>query len=207
MSWLIDFVALGRHVGDDRHRHDGRPREVPAKPPDQLGVVLREVDLELLPLGDVVQAVADEDVIDPSEGGDLLVVPAGGEQAPDELAVPPLVDDLGRRQVLLRREQQPDHVFEVGAVGIGLPADAADGGAVAQEEDLELSRLPTRGRNRQVKRATRHQDRKDVDASHPNRFSWVRGCRLFEPGPLKARVSGKSTGVAPGRLRFVPTSP
>ena len=62
------FVALGRHVGDDRHRQDGRPREVPAQPADQLGVVLREVDLELLPLGDVVQAVADEDVIDALEG-------------------------------------------------------------------------------------------------------------------------------------------
>ena len=74
------LVALGSHVGDDRHRDDGRPREVPAQPADQLGVVLGEVGLELLPLADVVQAVADEDVIDVSEGGDLLVVPAGRER-------------------------------------------------------------------------------------------------------------------------------
>ena len=201
------FVALGGHVGDDRHRDDGRPRIVPAQPADQLGIVLGEVGLELLPLAEVVQAVADEDVIDASEGGDLLVVPAGREQAPDVLAVPPLVDDLTRRQVLLRRQQQPDHVFEVGAVGIGLPADAADGGAVAEEEDLELSRLPaprpqpatSRGR-----RGTRFAKRCCVAS---DRFSWGLGCRLFEPGPLNARVSGSSTVNHPGPVCDPATSP
>jgi hypothetical protein len=78
-----------------------RPREVLAQPADELGVVLREVDLEVLALCDVVQAVADEDVVEVPERGDFLVVPAGGEEAADVLAVPALVDDLGRRQVRL----------------------------------------------------------------------------------------------------------
>jgi hypothetical protein len=138
-------------------------------------------DLELLPLAGVIQAVPDEDVIDVFEGGDVLVVPAGREQAADELAVPPLVDDLTRRQVRLRRQQQPDHVFEVGAIRVGLPAYATDGGAVAEEEDLELSRLPAPGRNRQGQEGDKAPGLQKVAAPHPTGSPGLRAAARPSP--------------------------
>src|SRR5262249_3156702 len=109
----------------------------------------------------------DEDVVEGPEWGDLLVVPAGGEEPADVLAVAALIDDLGRRQVRLGREEQPDDVLEVGAIGGGAAADPPDGRAVAEEQDPELPFLGMRGRGRHRQEGEETPGTQGVHAPHP----------------------------------------
>jgi hypothetical protein len=63
------------------------------------------------------------------------------EQELDHVAVLAAVDHFHRRQVGFGRQQFADHVFQVVGLRVHVPTDAADDGAVAQDQHAHPGRL------------------------------------------------------------------
>lgn len=136
-------VDLGRRLlveeGDHRGRHDLRRRVVAAQPGDQILEILREIRGKVLPLDPVVDAVANEDPVEARQRWHDLVVAPRVEEAVDGFAADAPVDDLAGLQAALGGEELLDHRLEMRSLGLYLSQDAASGGAVAEQEDLELA--------------------------------------------------------------------
>src|SRR4030042_260580 len=96
---------------------------------DEFVEVHWERSVEVLDLRYVVEAIADEDVVEARQLRHHLVVTPGIQQAADELAAETEVDDLRGQQVSLRGEQDADHVLQLRLLRCKLARDAGSAAA------------------------------------------------------------------------------